>query len=326
VTWTNRAEGGGRIGLWLVRTFASIMGRGPARLALYPITLYFMWRRAPERRASRDYLSRVLGRAPTFRDVFRHEYTFAATVLDRYFMLCEQFRRFEIKTFGLEDLHAAHDLERGVLLVGSHLGSFESLRVLSLARPDITVRVVLDVGHNRAITEVLDALNPRVAATVIDGGRDGTSIVLAIKDAVETGAIVTLLGDRTRPGDPSIPAQLLGANAEMPTSPWLIAAALKVPVVLAFGLYRGGNRYDLHFEPFAESLAIDRRRRAVALAEIVQRYADRLSHYARLAPYNWFNFYDFWQQDTPVEAIRAGDAGAALPVDGARNVGAEAGR
>jgi predicted LPLAT superfamily acyltransferase len=28
----------------------------------------------------------------------------------------------------------------------------------------------------------------------------------------------------------------------------------------------------------------------------MQRYADRLTHYCRIAPYNWFNFFDFWQK------------------------------
>jgi predicted LPLAT superfamily acyltransferase len=64
--------------------------------------------------------------------------------------------------------------------------------------------------------------------------------------------------------------------------------------VLCFGLYRGGRRYDLHFEIFAPTLAIPRAARATVVAEIVQRFADRLSHYAQLAPYNWFNFYDLW--------------------------------
>jgi predicted LPLAT superfamily acyltransferase len=27
-----------------------------------------------------------------------------------------------------------------------------------------------------------------------------------------------------------------------------------------------------------------------------QRYAERLSHFCRIAPYNWFNFFDFWQK------------------------------
>ena len=30
---------------------------------------------------------------------------------------------------------------------------------------------------------------------------------------------------------------------------------------------------------------------------MAQRYADRLEHYTRLAPDNWFNFYDFWGED-----------------------------
>src|SRR5690606_5156948 len=91
----------------------------------------------------------------------------------------------------------------------------------------------------------------------------------------------------------------LGKPAQFPTGPWQIAAALKVPVVLCFGLYRGGNRYELHFEVFAETLRVERANREASLNAIIQRYADRLAHYTRGAPYNWFNFYDFWQNNSP---------------------------
>ena len=30
---------------------------------------------------------------------------------------------------------------------------------------------------------------------------------------------------------------------------------------------------------------------------LLARYAARLEHYVHAEPYNWFNFYDFWQQD-----------------------------
>ena len=88
-------------------------------------------------------------------------------------------RRFEVGTTGLDELHAQVD-KTGMLLFGSHLGSFEVLRVLARQRPDIQLRVVLDKQHNPAMTQLLDALNPEVAATVIDAGQDGPSIVLAI--------------------------------------------------------------------------------------------------------------------------------------------------
>lgn len=79
-----------------------------------------------------------------------------------------------------------------------------------------------------------------------------------------------------------------------PTSPWLIAAALKVPVVLAFGLYHGSNHYELIFEAFSEGLDVPRRQRAPVLAALIGDYTARLERYTRYAPYNWFNFYDFW--------------------------------
>jgi predicted LPLAT superfamily acyltransferase len=74
----------------------------------------------------------------------------------------------------------------------------------------------------------------------------------------------------------------------------LLASALHVPVVLAFGLHHGGNRYALHFERFECEMPRDRQLRDAALADVVQRFAGRLEHFARLAPYNWFNLYDFW--------------------------------
>jgi predicted LPLAT superfamily acyltransferase len=54
----------------------------------------------------------------------------------------------------------------------------------------------------------------------------------------------------------------------------------------------------LSFELFAERVDIPRDARQQALDDILRRYAQRLEHYARLEPYNWFNFYDFWQQES----------------------------
>ncbi|MBW8075945.1 MAG: acyltransferase, partial [Metallibacterium scheffleri] len=85
--WQGRREGGGWFALWLIRCIGLRGGRPPARLLLYPITLYFFLRRGPERRASRAYLARVLGRPARTRDVLRHFHAFAATTLDRVFLL-----------------------------------------------------------------------------------------------------------------------------------------------------------------------------------------------------------------------------------------------
>lgn len=309
--WIDRPEGGSAFGYRLISTFAMLCGRTAARVVLYPITAFYLVRRGPERRAARKYLQQVLGRKASLWDVARQIHCFAAVTLDRVFLLSERFKRFDIRVFGLDTMRQQWARKQGVLVFGSHLGSFDSLRVLAEFRRDVQVRVVLDVEQNPTITTILNTLNPELARSIINARQDGAVTALAIKEALDQTALVTLLVDRARPGNQVVTADFLGRPAPFPTGPWQLAAALKVPVVLCFGLYRGGNRYDLHFELFDESVRMERSDRQASLNAIVQRFADRLAHYARSAPYNWFNFYDFWQIDAPpsnADAAQPGDS------------------
>jgi predicted LPLAT superfamily acyltransferase len=230
--------------------------------------------------------------------------------LDRLYLMADRFSRFDVQITGLEQLDDALKLKRGALLLSAHLGSFDALRVLSLRNPNVSIRILLDVGQGAHLTNLLNALNPKLAATIIDARRPGPELVLAMQDALAGNAVVSTLADRLRPGNPAMVADFLGSQAQFPTSPWLFASALQVPVVIAFGLFRGGNRYELHFERFEVDLPRDRRQRSAALAEVVQRFAVRLEHYTRLAPYNWFNLYDFWNTplETNTDAVRAAAA------------------
>jgi predicted LPLAT superfamily acyltransferase len=302
--WKQR-EGGGRFAIWLIRTIALRLGRGVARLLLYPIALYFFLRRADERAASRAYLSRVLGRPVTAYDVFHHIHMFAATLLDRLFFLARGERDFQVEVEGLAELDRQLEAGRGVLLIGSHQGSFEALRAVGGRRPDVPLRVVLDKQKTPALTAVLESLAPDVGAAVIDASLGGASIALAMAEAAEQGGMVALLADRGHRGEATRMVPFLGKPAPFPMGPWQLAAVLKVPVVLCMGMYLGGNRYRLIFEAFSEGIDVPRAQRAVALDDVVARYAQRVEHYARAYPFNWFNFYDFWQELAPAEVPAA---------------------
>ena len=86
----------------------------------------------------------------------------------------------------------------------------------------------------------------------------------------------------------------MGGRIELPTGPYVLASVLKCPIYLTFGLYQAPNRYDLYCEPFADDIVLPRGDREPALRALAQRYAERLEHYCRLAPDNWFNFADTW--------------------------------
>lgn len=295
--WQSRPEGGGRFALWLIRTIALYGGRPLGRLILYPITLYFYLRRGPERRASHRFLERVLDTPVRPWHVMKHIHAFAATILDRIFLLAHGEKDFELSVEGLDELEACLAQGRGLLLLGTHQGSFEALRAIGSRRPGIKLRVVLDKQKTPAMTELLEALAPDIGANVIDASLGGASITLAMSEACEQGAIVALLADRGREHEVLRRAPLLGEPAPFPVGPWLLAHTLRAPVMLCFGLYEGGNRYRLVFEPFAERIDIPRQDRAQALDAVMSRFAARVEHYIHASPYNWFNFYDFWQQD-----------------------------
>ena len=76
--------------------------------------------------------------------MFRHYYSFASTILDRVYFLRGRFDHFDIQVHGLDGLDRMLTKGRGCLLLGSHLGSFEVVRALGLARKDVEIRVLMD--------------------------------------------------------------------------------------------------------------------------------------------------------------------------------------
>jgi len=299
--WQGRREGGGWFALWLIRFIGLHLGRRPARLLLYPITLYFYLRRGQERRASRDYLTHVLGRRPHLRECLRHFHAFAAITLDRVFLLAHGERGFRFEIQGLDVLERALAGGRGALLVGTHIGSFEALRVLATRCPQLDLRLLLDRQQAPALNTLLEALAPALREQVIDAGQDMASVMLAMAAAARSGALLALLGDRARIGEATCSIPFFDAPARFPQAPWRVAAALGVPVLLGFGMYLGSGRYQLRFEAFADPLQLPRAApaRAAAIAACCARYAARIEALLRQHPYNWFNFYDFWQSPAP---------------------------
>ncbi len=293
--WAEQAERGNRFALRLILWIALNLGRAAARAVLYPITLYFLVMAKPQRQASRRFLTRVLGRPAGLLQVARHIHCFSATILDRVFLLAGRHGALSVQVHNAGLVTGRVAAGQGFLLLGSHLGSFEILRALAVLEQQIPLKVLMDPTHNRLITGILDALNPMVARTVLPLGTPNT--MLAVKEALDAGGVVGLLGDRASPGEQTVLCPFLDRPARFPTGPLTLAAVTRVPVVLLFGLYRGGNRYEVYFEDLAERVELDPRDRQGSVRDWVRRYAERLEHYTRLAPYNWFNFYDFWGDD-----------------------------
>ena len=294
--WAQLPERGTPAALRTIRWVGMRVGRRAGRVLLYPIAFYFLLTATFARRSSRRYLRRVFGFDAGWRGVFRHIHCFSATILDRIYLLAGQFERFDIRLYNGELIAAQVAAQRGCILLGSHLGSFEVLRVLGVTLKRFPVKVLMDVEHNRSITDFLDALNPDIAGTVIPLGAPEN--LLKVKESLDQGYLIGTLGDRVALSDKVVRCRFLGAETDFPAGPLLMAAIMRCPVILFFGLYRGGNRYDIHFELLAEEVTMRREQRQEDIRCWTQRYVERLEYYTRQAPYNWFNFYDFWGEES----------------------------
>ena len=293
--WAQLPERGNPLVLRLIVWITLHIGRPVARALLYPITLYFLTTAAAARRGSRLFLRRALGREPGWWRVFHHIHWFAATILDRVYFLTGRLRPFKIEIFGDRLIVEQAASGRGCILLGSHLGSFEVLRAVGVTLRRFPIKILMNTRHNQGITRFLNALNPALAQAIIPIG--GPDALLRVQESVAQGYMVGVLGDRVTAGEKTVRVRFFDRETAFPAGPLLLAALADCPVILFFGLYRGGQRYEIHFEQLAERIALDRRRRQEQLAIWVQRYADRLEYYTRLAPYNWFNFYDYWEEE-----------------------------
>ena len=291
--WLQSSERSNMPMLRLMSWISLRLGRRIARSVLHLVALYFVLFSPASRNASRDYLTRVLGRPAGWRDLYRHFFCFAATIHDRIYLVDRRYDLFDIDIQGLEHINPLIEAGGGVFLMGAHLGSFEVIRAIGRQVPGLHVAMVMHEDNAQKINKMLAAINPEAALDVIPLGRIDS--MLKVQDKLDAGMLVGMLGDRTLGDEPMTLVDLLGAPAAMPVGPFRMAALMRRQVVFMVGLYLGGNRYRVHFETLADFTDVPRGQREAAVKQAIERYAGLLNHYCREAPYNWFNFFDYWQ-------------------------------
>ena len=291
--WAHTPERSNRLMLRIMTWLSLHLGRRAARGVLHLIASYFLLFAPASRRASSNYLRRALGRPAHWHELYRHFFTFAATVHDRIYLLNRRFDLFDFEVHGEDTLRNLIADGNGLFLIGAHLGSFEVIRALGRKDTEVRIAMVMHEDNAQKINAMLAAIHPGAVQDIIGLGHIDS--MLKVRERLDNGSVVGMLADRTTGNDTLYPVQILGTEARLPSGPFRMAALLRRPVVFMTGLYLGGNHYAIHFEPLADFSDVAHGQRDAALEAAITRYAELLDQYCRQAPYNWFNFFDFWQ-------------------------------
>lgn len=276
--WRGKRERGSTTAIRLMIWLALHCGRTVCRALLVPISSYFLIAAPQARRSSQVFMQRALDRRATWRDTFMHLYVFATTLLDRVYLLNGRHRDFSVRVQNEQAFLQALAGGRGCLLLGSHLGSFEMLGIVGSAEKKLAINVVMHVEDSARLRDLMLASGSAPPYRVITLGRPGS--MLRVKECLERGEVVGILADRVYGNERTQRLPFLGRPARFSLSPMRLAAITGAPVVMVYGLFRGGRRYEIVFEPLP--------------AHRLQCYVESLERHARHAPYNWFNFYDYW--------------------------------
>jgi predicted LPLAT superfamily acyltransferase len=291
--WANLAERGGTWGLKFCAVAYRLLGREGCKIAMMPIVLYFYLAGSKQRHASRQFLTRVLKRSPTFVESYRHQMNFAMRALDVF--IAWMGGAVVVEPTNPDGFSEFTNNPRGGLIVVAHLGNVDAARAVLDKKTRERITILVHTRHAEHYNRMLRKFCPESATNIIQVTEIGPETIIDLKQRVERGEWIVIAGDRTSvlTREHNVFALFFGQEAAFPQGPWVLGALLECPVYLLFCLQEG-KRYRLTMERFAESIQLPRSSREESLRSCVAQYALRLEHYSALAPLQWYNFFDFW--------------------------------
>ena len=291
-------------GMWLLYALFRIGGRLPFRLFLYPVVLWYWASNRAAREASLEYLQRLqrstgaLGREPDWRDTLRHFFSFAETILDKMLAVGGRYKLETIRFVGREPFEEMVRAGRGGLLVTAHMGCLEMCQASADATPGMKLTVLVHTVHAEQFNRMLERLSPGRGISLMQVTEISPATAVLLAERVARGEFVAIAGDRVplvagRASAVQVP--FLGHDAPFPTGAYMLASLLKCPL-FALGCIRQGDAHEVVFDKLADRVVLPRGDRLAGCTVHAAQFAHGLERLLARAPYEWFNFFSFWNQ------------------------------
>ncbi len=296
--WTGKSRGG-VFGHWFFFQVIKLFGIGAAYAALYPVALYFTLVAGDARTSSADFLDRALGPAKglaRWRRSFQHFLQFARTLADRMLLATRGKGDFRYEEDGMDYIRTAATSGTGAVLLTAHMGNW-----------DVAAGMMGGAIHSKLAIVALQADQERIQRFMQKAHGSGPRLIsvgteflgsLEMVRALREGTLLAIQGDRATDKN-VVRVPFLGREAPFPVGPFMLAAVSGAPLIITFSLQVGPATYRFFARPPLKLAFARGRDRDSQLREWVEAYVRELESVARAYPYQWFNFYDFWDAPPP---------------------------
>ena len=289
--WTAKSRGNA-LGYGIFQFFIKHFGLRFAYANLTYVVLYFFFCSPKAWRALWNYYRRHFHYKPfrTIINIYRHFFCFGQCIVDK--MAAKAGLTSEL-TFSTENYEPFLDVlngNKGVILVGAHIGAWE-MGAQFFGDYGKKMNIVMWDAEWQKIKAVINRNALADNYNVIPVNKDSIEAILHIKKALEDGEYICMQGDRYTNEEHHTAMPFLNGTAEFPDGPFLLAAKMKVPVVFYFSMReKMGYHFIFHIVQVTEKLGSKDYQQA-----ILKQYVETLERLVRRYPRQWFNFYEFWK-------------------------------
>src|SRR5262249_36423720 len=251
------------------------------------------------RTASREFLQRALGPTDWLSSMirsYRHLLAFARTMVDRALFRTQGKSAFRYTEDGIHLIQEAAAAGKGLVLLTAHIGNWELAGGLLGGAAGEKLAVVAYEGEREKIAQFMKRSGgPQFR--IIDVGRDFLASLEMIR-ALREGAVLAVHGVRPVGGQ-VIHGPLLGCETRFPVCATLLMSVRggpdsASPRIASLPLQVGPSAYRSFAHEPQRLIFTAGQSRDAQLRVWVEQYVGLLESLARQYPYQWFNFYDFW--------------------------------
>jgi len=296
--WEGKSRGGVtgyRIFIWFLKN----PGLRAAYALLALVAVYFI-PFAPRATASAWYYFRRIQKWSFPKSIialYINYFRFGQSLLDRIAMLAGIKTHLSFFFDGEEHLHRLAAEKQAALLISAHIGNWEIAGNM-FKHIGGKVNIVMYEAEHENLKRLLDTVQTeknQVQNVHVIPLRDDLSHVLALSNAVNAGELIALHGDRVPPGSKYFEFDFMGQKARFPSGPFYLAARFRIPVCFVFACREPKGHYHLFCTPpKLYEIKGKPQEREDALKVLIQDYVKTVEEKVKRYPYQWYNFYRFW--------------------------------
>lgn len=304
--WSTLKERGSLLGIRILVVIYKVFGKGFFQVCFFPVMAYFYLTGGQARNGILKYWRQVDITRQTpprswlglHRQGFKGFVTFGLGVVDKF---DAWLGKINLEDIDIMDEQCYQRLTNGggAVILSTHLGNMEICRaIFSSGENKKKLNVITYNEHAPSFNNFLKRINPEAAINFIHINNFGPDDTIMLKQKIDDGEAVVIFADRTSVNNPNsvqfVP--FLSKPAPFAVGPFALANIMECPVYFMTCLKNPqSGRYQTHIEDFASPVKVKRKERQLYFKQLMEKYADRLTHYCIQEPYQWNNFFDFWR-------------------------------